>query len=152
MIRLLQNVILRGTGRGVRDGGFIRPAAGKTGTTNDHTDAWFTGFTPGLTTCVWIGFDRKTPRKTRITGGRDAVPIWTSFMARATAGRESRDFWKPDGVYEVPVDVKTGVPADASAVAESHPDPILVALRSGESTNSTRAVADFRAAAVDSAD
>ena len=150
MIRLLQNVIERGTGRGVRSGGFARPAAGKTGTTNDHTDAWFTGFTPELATCVWIGFDRKTRRKTRITGGRDAVPIWTAFMARATAGRASRDFWKPDDVYEVPVDAITGVPADTASASQAHPAPILVALKSGESTNSQRAVAEFRAAAVDS--
>ncbi len=151
MIRLLQNVILRGTGRGVRSGGFVRPAAGKTGTTNDHTDAWFTGFTPDLATCVWVGFDRKTRRKTRITGGRDAVPIWTAFMARATAGRASRDFWKPDDVYEVQVDVRTGVQVDASAASESHPAPILVALKSVESTNSKRTVAEFRSAAADSA-
>ncbi|MDE2999408.1 MAG: PBP1A family penicillin-binding protein [Gemmatimonadota bacterium] len=152
MIRLLQNVILRGTGRGVRSGGFDRPAAGKTGTTNDHTDAWFTGFTPDLATCVWVGFDRKTGRKTRITGGRDAASIWAAFMARATAGRASREFWKPDGVYEVPVDVKTGVSADSSAGSEAHPPPILVALKTGQITNSKRAVAAFRATAADSAD
>lgn len=152
MIRLLQNVIQRGTGRGVRAGGFDRPAAGKTGTTNDHTDAWFTGFTPDLATCVWVGFDRKTQRNTRITGGRDAVPIWAAFMARATAGRESRDFWKPDDVYEVTVDAETGVTADSSSAWESHPATILVALKSGESANSERAVAEFRSAAADSAD
>lgn len=151
MIRLLQNVIQRGTGRGVRAGGFVRPAAGKTGTTNDHTDAWFTGFTPDLATCVWVGFDRKTQRNTRITGGRDAVPIWAAFMARATAGRESRDFWKPDDVYEVTVDAETGVAADSSSAWESHPATILVALKSGESANSERAVAEFRSAAADSA-
>ncbi len=151
MIRLLQNVIQRGTGRGVRAGGFVRPAAGKTGTTNDHTDAWFTGFTPDLATCVWVGFDRKTQRNTRITGGRDAVPIWAAFMARATAGRESRDFWKPDDVYEVTVDAETGVTADSSSAWESHPATILVALKSGESANSERAVAEFRSAAADSA-
>ena len=72
-------------------------------------------------------------------------------MARATAGRASRDFWKPDDVYEVSVDVTTGVPADSSAASESYPHPIRVALKSGESTNSQRAVAEFRAAAADSA-
>ncbi|MCE2438656.1 MAG: PBP1A family penicillin-binding protein [Candidatus Latescibacteria bacterium] len=151
MIRLLQNVILRGTGRGVRSGGFVRPAAGKTGTTNGHADAWFTGFTPDLATCVWVGFDRKTGRQTRITGGRDAVPIWTAFMTRATAGRATRDFWMPADVYEVSVDVKTGVSADSSAASTSHPAPILVALKTGERANSPRAVAEYRAAAADSA-
>ena len=152
MIRLLRNVILRGTGRGVRSLGFVRPAAGKTGTTNDHTDAWFTGFTPDLATSVWVGFDRKTGRQPRITGGRDAVPIWTAFMAGATTGRASRDFWTPDDVYEVLVDATTGVAVDSSAASESYPAPILVALKAGEPTNNQRTVAEFRAAARDSSD
>ena len=150
MIRMLQNVIHRGTGRGVRSRGFLRPAAGKTGTTNDHADAWFTGFTPGLVASVWVGFDRKTGRHPRITGGRDAVPIWTAFMAGATAGRPSRDFWKPDGVYEVLVDTATGVQTDSSLAESSSPAPILVALKAGETTNNQLAVAEFRASVRDS--
>ena len=150
MIRMLQNVIHRGTGRGVRSRGFLRPAAGKTGTTNDYADAWFTGFTPGLVASVWVGFDRKTGRYPRITGGRDAVPIWTAFMAGATAGRPSRDFWKPDDVYEVLVDTATGVRADSSLAESSYPAPILVALKAGETTNNQLAVAEFRASVRDS--
>jgi penicillin-binding protein 1A len=150
MIRMLQNVIHRGTGRGVRSRGFLRPAAGKTGTTNDYADAWFTGFTPGLVASVWVGFDRKTGRYPRITGGRDAVPIWTAFMAGATAGRPSRDFWKPDDVYEVLVDTATGVQTDSSLAESSYPASILVALKAGETTNNQLAVAEFRASVRDS--
>ena len=151
MIRMLQNVIQRGTGRAARSRGFNRPAAGKTGTTNDYADAWFTGFTPGLVASVWVGFDRKTGRQRRITGGRDAVPIWAAFMAGATAGRPSRDFWIPDGVYEVLVDAATGVEADSSLAQRSNPDPILVALKKGETTNNQATVAEFRATEGDSA-
>ena len=151
MIRLLRNVILRGTGRGVRSRGFVLPAAGKTGTTNDHADAWFTGFTPDLATSVWVGFDRKSGRQPGITGGRDAVPIWTAFMSGAKAGGETPDFWKPDDVYEVSVDAATGVAVDSSAATGTNPAPILVALKAGERTNTRQTVAEFRAAASDSA-
>ncbi len=149
MIRLLQNVVLHGTGRGVGARGFLRPAAGKTGTTNDHTDAWFTGFTPDLATSVWVGFDRKNGRQPRITGGRDAVPIWAAFMEAATAGRGSRDFWKPDGVYEVDVDPTTGVAVDSLAASESGPGPIRIALRAGDPANTPGMVEVFQAATVE---
>ena len=57
MVNLMQHVVNHGTGRAIRAFGFHGAAAGKTGTTNDNTDAWFTGFTPDLVASVWIGFD-----------------------------------------------------------------------------------------------
>src|SRR5262245_42999778 len=75
---LLEDAIDRGTGRAVRDAGFQRPAAGKTGTTNDYNDAWFAGYTPDLLTVVWVGFDRG--EKLGLSGGSAAVPIWTASM------------------------------------------------------------------------
>ena len=80
------------------------------------------------------------------------MPIWTAFMAGATTGRASRDFWTPDDVYEVLVDATTGEAVDSSAASESYPAPILVALKAGEPTNNQRTVAEFRAAARDSSD
>ena len=78
MVNLMQLVVNRGTGRAIRALGFQGAAAGKTGTTNDNTDAWFTGFTPDLVASVWIGFDnreggrRLVEKKSRrqITGGK----------------------------------------------------------------------------------
>jgi membrane carboxypeptidase/penicillin-binding protein len=89
---LLKLVVDQGTGRRVRNEGFLAPAAGKTGTTNDNTDAWFTGYTPDLVTSVWVGFDERKEHKLvdvkgrQITGGSGAVPIWVDFMKEATVG------------------------------------------------------------------
>lgn len=81
MASLLSEVVERGTGRPIRSLGFDLPAAGKTGTTEDTRDAWFVGFSEGLVTCVWVGYDN--PRPTRLTGATGAIPIWTDFMKRA---------------------------------------------------------------------
>ena len=79
---LLSGVIDRGTGRAAR---LDRPAAGKTGTTNDSRDAWFIGFTPDLVTGVWIGNDDDSPMK-RVTGGGMPAQIWRGFMTEALKG------------------------------------------------------------------
>lgn len=76
--------------------GFTRPAAGKTGTTNDYGDAWFVGFTPDLVTVVWVGFDQR--ESLRLSGGRAALPIWTEFMKRATEGQPVSCFAPPPGI------------------------------------------------------
>lgn len=106
LTHLLEGVIERGTGRSVRQKGFERPAAGKTGTTNDYGDAWFVGYTPDLVTVVWVGFDHREPIK--LSGGQAALPIWTEFMKRATAGRPVSGFTPPPGVTLVPIDRVTG--------------------------------------------
>jgi penicillin-binding protein 1A len=64
------------------------PLAGKTGTTNDFTDAWFVGFSPSLTCGVWIGYDEKKSLGEKETGARAALPIWMQFMNIALAGKE----------------------------------------------------------------
>jgi penicillin-binding protein 1A len=106
MTSLLQGVIERGTGRRAQALG--RPAAGKTGTSQDATDLWFVGFTPSLVAGVWLGYD--TPRSigSHETGGRVAVPIWTDFMRRALGGTEPVPFQQPDGIYTALVDPRTG--------------------------------------------
>ena len=112
LVDMMQGVMDEGTGRGIRRMGFDLPAAGKTGTSNDYKDAWFTGFTPTLSTSVWVGFDRekglRTPRGVGITGGRGAAPIWGDFMIQATAGEPLRRFPIPSGIRFETVDPRTG--------------------------------------------
>jgi penicillin-binding protein 1A len=98
---LLSDVIARGTGTGVRRGGFVLPAAGKTGTTNGYADAWFIGYTPTLATGVWIG--RDDPRQIRKGGfaATIAVPAWTDFMKAATVGQRGEKFAVPANIAGV---------------------------------------------------
>ncbi|HKW35757.1 MAG TPA: PBP1A family penicillin-binding protein [Candidatus Acidoferrum sp.] len=91
MVAMLEEVIKFGTGVAAKPLG--RPAAGKTGTTQDYTDAWFVGFTPQLTAGVWVGFDDKQiSLGKKETGARAALPIWLEFMQGATAGTPVTDF------------------------------------------------------------
>ena len=112
VVDMMRGVVDQGSGAVVRRLGFNRPAAGKTGTTNDYYDAWFTGFTPSLCASVWVGFDRehalKDKRGAGITGGRGAAPIWTNFMRRATEGAPTRNFTVPPGIHFEEVDPQTG--------------------------------------------
>jgi penicillin-binding protein 1B len=109
---MLEDAIDRGTGRGVRALGFGRPAAGKTGTTNDYNDAWFAGYTPDLLAVVWVGFDRD--EKLGLSGGTAAVPIWTTFMREALDGRPVAHFEVPEGVVLVDIDRHNGLLATGS--------------------------------------
>jgi penicillin-binding protein 1A len=117
MTSLLEGVIQHGTGRRVRILG--RPAAGKTGTTNDFRDAWFIGYTPEVITGVWVGIDDRTTLGYHETGARAASPIWLEFMQEAMRGRPITDFAIPLGVRFVRIDAKNGLPATASATAET---------------------------------
>src|SRR5499425_2077942 len=91
MTAMLEEVIQFGTGIAAKV--LKRPAAGKTGTTQDYTDAWFVGFTPQITAGVWVGFDDKqNSLGKKETGARAALPIWTEFMQNALAGMPPLDF------------------------------------------------------------
>ncbi len=103
---LLEGVVARGTARKLRALGFQRPAAGKTGTTNDNNDAWFAGYTPELLTVVWVGFDRDA--HLGLTGSSAALPIWAQFMREALAGRPESRFTVPRGVVLADVDPASG--------------------------------------------
>jgi penicillin-binding protein 1A len=107
MTHMMQGVIERGTGREAKALG--RPAAGKTGTTNDCTDAWFIGYTPQLAAGVWVGFDDMRSLGSKQTGGRVAAPIWTSFMKAALAGKPVADFSVPSGIEFVQIEPSTGL-------------------------------------------
>jgi penicillin-binding protein 1A len=109
---ILEDVVEKGTGRyGVRGQGFEWPAAGKTGTTNESTDAWFVGFTPEFITLTWVGFDRKQRIRYNGTGGVLAAPIWTDFMKVAHEGLEIPEdgFPEPSGLEHVDVTTRTGM-------------------------------------------
>jgi penicillin-binding protein 1A len=97
-----------GTGRAARKLG--RPAAGKTGTSNRARDAWFAGFTPDLAAVVWVGFDDYKSLGKKESGGRSAVPVWTSFMKGTLEGKAEKDFAPPPaGVTSTLVDPATGL-------------------------------------------
>jgi penicillin-binding protein 1A len=93
MTSMLREVVLHGTA--VAAAKMPYPLAGKTGTTNDFTDAWFVGFSPSLTCGVWIGFDEKKSLGEKETGSRAALPIWMGFMNAALAGKDPGEFQSP---------------------------------------------------------
>jgi len=99
MSSMLSDVISGGTATRARSAGFKLPAAGKTGTTDDYSDAWFIGYTPHLVAGVWFGLDQPAPIMTAGFAGTVAVPAWTSFMKEATAG--ARPDW-----YVMPSDLE----------------------------------------------
>jgi penicillin-binding protein 1A len=95
--------------------------AGKTGTTNEHRDAWFVGFTPELLATVWVGHDDRAPLGRFATGGRVALPIWLSFMREAMRGRPRSDWPRPAGVEIARIDPRTGLraaPGQLDAIEE----------------------------------
>jgi penicillin-binding protein 1A len=100
---LLRGVAEHGTAARARS--LKRPIAGKTGTTNDFTDAWFIGYEPSLAAGVWVGFDeKKDSLGKRETGAEAALPIWMDFWGAVTAERPVEEFVIPGNVVFVPVD------------------------------------------------
>jgi penicillin-binding protein 1A len=116
---MMEGVVQRGTGTGARS--LNRPVAGKTGTSNDYKDAWFIGFTPELAVGVYVGFDKPKSMGNAATGGEMAVPIFTSFMAKALKGKPPTPFNMPTGMTQIWIDPATGVKANAgeTAIAEA---------------------------------
>ena len=103
MSSMLADVINAGTAYKARQTGFILPAAGKTGTTNEYVDAWFVGFTPHLVTGVWVGFDQPRTIVSNGYAAELAVPIWAGFMKIATKGDKPDWLTKPANVVGVNV-------------------------------------------------
>jgi penicillin-binding protein 1A len=96
MTALLQQVVQHGTAYAAAS--LKRPLAGKTGTTNDFTDAWFIGFSTATTCGVWVGFDEKKTLGNKETGARAALPIWMDFMRVALEGRDNENFTSPQAI------------------------------------------------------
>ncbi|MGD8739920.1 MAG: PBP1A family penicillin-binding protein [Desulfobacterales bacterium] len=131
LVDMMRGVLTAGTGRIIRRMGFDLPAAGKTGTTDDYRDAWFTGFTPTLSVSVWVGYDRGISMRdgngVGITGGRGAAPIWAEFMIKATSGEPPREFTVPSNIRFETVD-----PVSGEIASQWTRSPVKVALRSGQ--------------------
>jgi len=116
MTSMLREVVLHGTGIAAAKLPF--PVAGKTGTTNDFTDAWFVGFTPTMTCGVWVGFDEKKSLGAKETGAHAALPIWANFMTVAMNGKDVGDF-QPSPIASHAAQ-KVDTPDTAPATDESH--------------------------------
>ena len=108
----LEGVLERGTGKGARMFGFSKIAAGKTGTSSDYVDAWFSGYTPDLLALTWVGFDKKY--SLGLSGADTALPVWTRFMLKATEGMPFSDFTVPENIVFKEVDLETGLLARSS--------------------------------------
>jgi penicillin-binding protein 1A len=118
MTHIMEAVISDGTARGISS--FGAPAAGKTGTTDQNVDAWFVGYTPDLTTCVWIGHDQNISLGRMETGGLAAAPIWLDFMNQAKATYPpTGGFPLPPGIVMLPLDNATGKPGIAGGAGVS---------------------------------
>jgi len=107
---ILRGVISRGTGKAASIG---RPAAGKTGTTQEYRDAWFVGYTPDVATAVWVGYsdsqrEMKSVHGRAVTGGSFPAQIWAQFMRAAHKGVDSHAFKRPDGLSTVQVCTESG--------------------------------------------
>jgi len=121
MVAMLEEVVQFGTGVRAKELG--RPAAGKTGTTNDFTDAWFIGFTPSLTAGVWIGYDDKQiSLGKKETGAKAALPIWLEFMQAATEGKPVEDFPNVEPLSKVALTKQVQVDTPDTAPTEEVPE------------------------------
>jgi penicillin-binding protein 1B len=106
MTSLLEGVIKSGTGAQARALGVPGAIAGKTGTTNDGRDAWFVGYSPGLLTAVWVGYDSNEPHG--LSGAQGALPIWAEFMRPALEAYAPQGFTVPSGVLFADIDLDNG--------------------------------------------
>jgi penicillin-binding protein 1B len=123
MNSLLESVVKEGTARGLKAMGVTFPTAGKTGTTNDGRDAWFVGYTSSLLTGVWVGDDQNKALK--LTGAKDALPLWAAFMKEANADRPGEPYTRPETVTEVTVCPASGMVA-RSGCPGKHSEYFLV--------------------------
>ncbi|MGQ0658661.1 MAG: penicillin-binding protein 1A [Chromatiales bacterium] len=114
MISMMQDVIKFGTARRAQ---VLKRSdlAGKTGTTNEQRDAWFSGYNTKLETTVWVGFDQSLPLGKEETGARAALPIWIDFMRRALESTPDEVLPQPQGLVTVRIDPATGALAGASS-------------------------------------
>lgn len=120
MTHIMRDTIQRGTATAARS---LNRAdiAGKTGTTNNAVDAWFSGFSPHLTGVTWVGFDNSTSLGFNEFGGRASLPIWMSFMSKALADKPVTVWAQPQGIVQARIDPTTGrlaPPGSSNAVFE----------------------------------
>jgi len=138
MTSMMRDVIQRGTGRRARQ---LRRSdiAGKTGTTNDQRDAWFSGFNPNVVTIAWVGFDKVRSLGNQETGGRAALPMWIDYMRVALRDQPVQPLNRPPGLVSVRIDPITGLLADANhkgAIFETFRPEFVPQHRSDNNDNS----------------
>lgn len=121
MISMMKDVIRMGTGRAALSL-HRSDLAGKTGTTNQQVDAWFSGFDADLVTSAWVGFDDNQPLGHGETGARAALPMWMAYMGAALQGKPEASMAQPPGIVTVKIDPKTGLlanPGETDAIFET---------------------------------
>ncbi len=111
MRSMMREVVQRGTAVRAKELG-RNDIAGKTGTTNDQIDAWFSGFNDQVVTTTWVGFDNQRSMGNRETGGRAALPMWIEFMRAALEGSPENLQEQPEGLVTIRIDYETGKRAD----------------------------------------
>jgi len=122
---MMMDVVRRGTGARAMELG-RSDLAGKTGTTNEQRDAWFSGYNDYLVTSVWVGFDNHEPLGRRELGGRAALPVWIEYMRIALDGVEDKPPSVPDGLAQARIDAETGLLATLD-----NPDAIMEIFQAG---------------------
>jgi penicillin-binding protein 1A len=113
MTSILRDVITAGTGQSAQVLG-RKDLAGKTGTTNDHRDAWFSGYNADLVVTAWLGFDQPAPLGKGETGGRAALPMWIDYMRTTLDGVPEKPLVRPPGVISAPIHRDSGRLTDAN--------------------------------------
>ena len=130
LLDMMKGVVENGSGRVVRRVGFDHPAGGKTGTTNNFRDSWFTGFTENYSTSVWVGFDNNNsligPNGKGLTGAHAAAPIWGMYMKKIHKNTKKKEFKLPEDVRYEQVNYHNGFFAPTKSK-----DTMRVALHSG---------------------
>lgn len=127
MNSILRDVIKLGTGRRARVLN-RNDLAGKTGTTNDGNDAWFTGFNADIVTSAWVGFDQPSSLGAREWGGSAALPIWIDYMEDALKGKPEHVMAQPEGMITVRIDPASGslaTPGQKDAIFEIFPQHLV---------------------------
>ena len=131
---MMRDVVRRGTGRRAMTLG-RQDLAGKTGTSNDNRDAWFSGFNGDLLATAWVGFDQERSLGSNEEGGRTALPIWIYFMEEALRGAPDAPLPRPAGIVSARVSPESGLlalPGDADAIFELFRDQALPAASRGK--------------------
>ncbi|MEX1033291.1 MAG: penicillin-binding protein 1A [Cellvibrionaceae bacterium] len=113
MDNILKDVVKEGTGRRARSLG-RNDLAGKTGTTNDSVDTWFSGYNQSIVATTWMGFDDNTPLGSSEAGSNATLPIWIEFMETALRGVPEKTREQPPGIVSVRINSETGLRTDAS--------------------------------------
>ena len=106
---MMRDVVRRGTGRRAYNTLRREDLAGKTGTTNDRRDAWFSGFNGDLVATAWVGFDQERPLGRYEEGGRTALPMWIYYMDEALEGVAEHAMQRPPGIVDVRINPETGL-------------------------------------------